>query len=714
MYKIILLENTIMKAYKNSLLIINNNFFFYLKKSGSSGFFGLLIAGFFILFSDSIQAQNSNTPKAFSAKEQDYYIIVDVPVPDGIELEVGGLAVIPDGSLGVSTRRGEVWLIENPYMEGSRIPRFTKFADGLHEPLGLAYHKGSFYSSQRSELTKLTDINADGRADEYKTVASWPLSGNYHEYSYGPLFTPEGDMLVTLNLGWIGHGASLAKWRGWMMKVSPEGKMIPIASGMRSPSGFGYNAQGDVFYGENQGDWVGSGRITHVEVGDFVGNPEGLVWSHLEDSPVRLKPDDIPDTGLPMSKVAIDIPGFKTPAVWLPHGLLGISTSDILLDNSGGKFGPFSDQLFIGDQGLSKIARVYLEKVNGVYQGVAFPFIEGFSSGILRMVWGNDGSMFVGMTSRGWSSTGTAPFGLQRLVWTGKTPFEIKTVKAKPDGFELEFTLPVNESVAKNPESYKMSSFNYKYHHNYGSPVIELEDLAVTAAIVSKDGLSVRLVVDGLKEGYIHEINATGIQSMEGMDLLHPVGYYTLNQLPVGEKVNPADVIETSNDPHRGHQKMTASSITETVSANVAATPQTSQQKRATVMPSTWTKGTDYSFSIATKPGLKYDLDVIEVKAGSKVKVTFNNNDDMLHNLVVVLPNTALEVGEEALSMGLEGSQKNYIPNSGKVLFYTNILSPETSETIYFEAPSVPGEYTYVCTFPGHFYVMQGIMRVVK
>ncbi|REG81865.1 glucose/arabinose dehydrogenase [Algoriphagus antarcticus] len=703
-----------MKTSKNSLLILNYSRNFHPQKSALNGFLAVLKGCFFMLLSGSLHAQDTTEQKASSAKEQDYYIIVDIPVPDGIELEVGGLAVTPDGSLGVSTRRGEVWVIENPYMVGSRIPQFTKFADGLHEPLGLAYHKGSFYSSQRSELTKLTDNNADGRADGYETVVSWPLSGNYHEYSYGPLFTPEGDMLVTLNLGWIGHGASLAKWRGWMMKVSPDGKMIPIASGMRSPSGFGYNAEGDVFYGENQGDWVGSGRITHVEVGDFVGNPEGLVWSHLDGSPVKLKPEDIPDTGLPMSKVAADIPGFKTPAVWLPHGLLGISTSDILLDKSGGEFGPFSDQLFIGDQGLSKIARVYLEKVNGVYQGVAFPFREGFSSGILRMVWGNDGSMFVGMTSRGWSSTGKAPFGLQRLVWTGKTPFEIKTVKAQPDGFELEFTLPVNESVAKDLESYKMSSFNYKYHHNYGSPVIELEDLVVKGAVVSTDGLTVRLVVDGLKEGYIHEINATGIKSMEGMDLLHAVGYYTLNQIPVGEKVNLADIIETSNNLHRGHQKMNDPPLTKAASANVTAPPTNSQQKRVTVMPSTWSKGPDQSIVMGTKPGLKYDLEIFEVKAGSKVKITFNNNDDMLHNLVVVKPNTAIEVGEEALSMGLEGSQKNYIPNSDKVLFHTNILSPETSESIYFEAPSVPGEYTYVCTFPGHFYVMQGIMKVVE
>ncbi len=703
-----------MKLDDNGLLIRNASLNFLLQKSHSNRFLGCLLAGFSLLISVSLPAQQAADPEDLIAQEEDYYSIVDIPIPDGIELEVGGLAVIPDGSLGVATRRGEVWLIENPYMTGSRIPRFSRFAYGLHEPLGLAYHEGSLYTSQRSELTRLTDKTGNREADAYETVVSWPLSGNYHEYSYGPLFTPEGDMLITLNLGWIGHGASLAKWRGWMMNVSPDGEMIPVASGMRSPAGFGYNAEGDVFYTENQGDWVGSGRITHVEKGDFVGNPEGLVWSHLEESPVKLKPEDIPDTGQPMSKVAADIPGFKTPAVWLPHGLMGISTSAILTDQSGGAFGPFTDQLFVGDQGHSKIVRVYLEKVNGIYQGVAFPFREGFSSGILRMVWGKDASLFVGMTSRGWVSTGKAPFGLQRLVWTGKVPFEIKTVKAKPDGFELEFTLPVKESLAKNPDYYQLSSFNYKYHHNYGSPVIELEDLAVRAAIVSEDGLSVRLVVDGLKKGYIHEINVKGIKSETGMDLLHAAGYYTLNEIPAGDKVNLSLVENSPANSHQGHQNSDGGTSKEASAATSTAQSKENSPKRMTEIPESWSDGPDQTIVVGTKPGLKYDLDNFEVKAGSKVKVTFNNNDDMMHNLVIVQPNTAIEVGEMALEMGLEGSQKDYIPDSDKVLYHTNILSPETSETIYFEAPSVPGEYTYVCTFPGHAYVMQGIMKVVK
>jgi azurin len=96
------------------------------------------------------------------------------------------------------------------------------------------------------------------------------------------------------------------------------------------------------------------------------------------------------------------------------------------------------------------------------------------------------------------------------------------------------------------------------------------------------------------------------------------------------------------------------------------------------------------------------------------VKVVFANNDDMLHNFVVVMPGTAIQVGELGMKLGLQGQQKNYIPVTNKVLYHTILLEPHTEETIYFVAPTTPGEYTYVCTVPGHFYTMQGIMKVVK
>lgn len=475
--------------------------------------------------------------KQKSLTEADFYEIKTVTIPEGIKLEAGGVAPMPDGRVAVCTRRGEVWIIENPYMPDGTQPRYTLFATGLHEALGLAYRDGSFYCTQRGELTKLTDTDGDDKADIYESYANWDVSGNYHEYSYGPEFDKNGDMYLTFNVAWVGYGeGKLAKWRGWLVKVKKDGTLEPIAAGLRSPAGFTINSNNDILYGENQGDWVGSGRITHLEKGDFAGNAGSLYWTKEPDSP--LKPTtkaDVPDTGEPMYEAAKKMKSLKLPAVWFPHALMGISTSDMIEDQTGGKFGPFTGQYFVYDQGQSKAMRMTLEKVNGKYQGACYPFREGFQSGTLRARWGNDGSMFVGQTSRGWGSTGKDLFGLQRLVWNGRTPFEMKTVSARPDGFEIEFTQPVNKATAENLNNYELKSFTYKYHHIYGSPIINQEATPLRGVIVSEDGLKVRLVMDNLRLGYIHQITLNGVLNDQAQPLLHDFAFYTLNAIPAGD-----------------------------------------------------------------------------------------------------------------------------------------------------------------------------------
>ncbi|WP_139958284.1 DUF7133 domain-containing protein [Flavicella sediminum] len=469
--------------------------------------------------------------------EADYYKINTIPIPEGMMLGIGGMAMLPNDKLAISTRRGEIWTISNPYMKFGQKPSFKLFAKGLHEPLGLAYRNGALYTAQRPELTRLKDLDGDGIADEYKTVYPFHLSGNYHEYAYGPVFDKDGNMTVTLNLAWHKGMQSLVKWRGWMLKITEEGKSEPYATGLRSPAAFGLNKEGDIFYAENQGRWIGSGYITALEKGDFASHPAGLKWSSEPESTVKLKVDDIPDTGKPQFEVAKNIAGIKTPSVWIPHGYMGVSTSGMLLDDRG-DFGPFKDQIFVGDQGRSLINRVFLEKVKGVYQGAVFSFVKGFSSGVFRMCWGSDSSMFVGMTARGWGATGGEIYGLQRLVWNGKVPFEIKAMRAMSDGFELEFTKPVDKNSASSIESYHFNTFTYKYHNTYGSPVINRGDCNVKAIKISDDGIKVRVALDNLKEGYIHEVSVKGIRSAhEKHPILHPVGYYTLNKIPEGNKM---------------------------------------------------------------------------------------------------------------------------------------------------------------------------------
>jgi uncharacterized cupredoxin-like copper-binding protein len=634
--------------------------------------------------------------------EKDFYALKTIAIPDNVKLEVGGIAVMPDGRIAASTRRGEIWIIQNAYGNGQ--PHFSRFASGLHEVLGLAYRDGAFYCTQRGELTKIEDKNGDGIADSYTPITLFQLSGNYHEYAYGPVFDKNGDMYVTLNVAWVGdHGDGLGKWHGWLIKVKPDGTQEPTATGLRSPAGFMVNSNNDVFYAENQGDWVGSGRVTHLEKGDFAGNAGGLNWTKEPESPLKLTKEDlkIVDNGQPMYEAAKKIKELKLPAVWFPHTIMGISTADIIEDQTNGAFGPFGGQYFVADQGHSKIMRMSLEKVNGKYQGACYPFYEGFASGLVRLRWGLDGSVFGGMTSRGWASTGKAEYALQRLVWNGETPFEMKNIHALPDGFEVEFTLPVNASKLKDVKNFTVNSFTYKYQHQYGSPIINNRPRKIVGMVPSADGRKVKLVLDSLIPGYIHEIRVANLESADQKSLLHDFAYYTLNNIPEGSKTSLQESEKVSMHAGMQHDMKSMSAVKPLVS-----------KKRQTTMPADWIQP-DRILKLGTKPGLKYDVTNFEVKAGSKVRLIFSNNDDMTHNVVIVSPGAADDVASLALKLGLKGSEMNYVPNSSKVLFHTALLQPETSESIYFVAPSTPGEYTFVCTFPGHASVMRGIIKVV-
>lgn len=547
-----------------------------------------IAAGMFLMTTaiTSVKAQES-------PKEEDFFRIARISSPEGTLLEVGGLCTLPNGDLGVATRRGDIFIVENPT---SNKPYFRKVASGLHEVLGLAYKNGSLYCAQRGELTKMTDTNMDGKMDLFETVYSWPLSGHYHEYSFGPVLGPDGSFFVSGNVAFGDEewwrGESRVPWRGWMMHITEDGKMEPWATGFRSPCGLG-TIDGELFYTENQGDWMGSGGLTHVKKGSFVGHPAGLRWTGMPNSPVKLtteelyskvdpryrkdangnaiKPENVENekfvTLFDMKKY---FPEVQLPAVWLPHGVLGISNSQ-LTTIPDGAFGPFAKQVLIGDQGQSKIMRVYLEKVKGEYQGAAWDFRSGFQSGVLRLAWGKDGSLFVGETNRGWGSAGDANQGLQRLVWNNRVPFEMRTVSAMPDGFEITFTQPVDKKYAEDIASYNVESFIYKYHPVYGSPTVNSEKLTIKGVQVSPDGMKVRLVIDGLRQYYIHKLSLNGIRTSEkSYSLVHPDVYYTLNNIPDGDKL-PVSALSTKNSANK--PATTATKVADAKAASTAATP---------------------------------------------------------------------------------------------------------------------------------------------
>jgi hypothetical protein len=463
--------------------------------------------------------------------ETNYYRRITIPVPQDIRMEVGGLAAMDDGRMGVAVRKGEVWIVSHACSEPPTNVTFQLFASGLHEPLGLAWHQGAFYTTQRSEVTRLVDSDGDGLADEYEAVArGWGVSGAYHEYAYGPVFDQAGSMWITLNSSMGKKLIPRKEWRGWALTFDSEGNPIPQCAGLRSPAGLGIYRDGAIFASDQQGNWVPTCSLVHLEPGVFLGHVESLNCIGPSKVPVHYDPAIAGEVTL--AEARKQMPQFRLPAIWFPYRKMGQSTTDLVCDNTGGKFGPFTGQLFVGEFVQSSINRVFLEKVRGEYQGACFPFHYGFHSAVVRLAFAQDGSLFAGESNRGWNSLGDRSYGLERLVWSGTTPFEVLEMKVQHDGFELVFTQPIDPASAPGPGAMTMSSYTYTYHQTYGSEEIDPRELPVKIARISDDGRRVSLKVEGLRETFVHELHLPGIRSKSGQPLLHDVAYYTLNRIP--------------------------------------------------------------------------------------------------------------------------------------------------------------------------------------
>ncbi len=460
------------------------------------------------------------------------YTLETIEIPANITLGVGGMAFTPKGDLLICTREGEVWR----YREGT----WSRFAYGLHEALGLYVDPktSEVWVMQRPELTKLIDEDGDGKADVYQTVnADWGLSDNYHEYAFGPVRDEDGNFYGTLNttLSWAGWAKSdrwdigrvhdskmgrAAPYRGWCFQITPAGKFVPYASGLRSPAGITINKHGEIFYTDNQGDWNCTSSLHQVIKGRFYGHPSSLM--------------DHPDfAGKNLNRVTEEEFDHlrQRPAIYLPHGELASSPGEPVFNETGGKFGPFEGQLFIGDQTKSNMMRASLERVGGEYQGVVFDFADPLQCGVIRSRFANDGSLWIGQTGRGWRSVGEKTFGLQRIRWDGRTiPMEMQTVSLTKTGFRIQFTKAINRGVAGNPANYAVKHWGYIYQAEYGSPKVGLTELTPTSVKVSADNMSVELELPLVKER-VYQLTLINFADEGGTPMTNPSGYYTLNRL---------------------------------------------------------------------------------------------------------------------------------------------------------------------------------------
>lgn len=475
----------------------------------------------------------NSRPPAHSQKPA--YKVETIETPKGLSVETGGLDFLPNGKLIGCFRRGEVMIYDPDTKE------WSLFAYGLQDPLGIeAVSNHEILVMQRSELTRITDTDKDGKADLYKTITDdFGMSGNYAEFAYGPEIDDEGNMYIALNTasamagvydilrgkfsaaGRKGRMYSAVPYRGWILKVKPDGTTIPWASGLRSPNGLELDDKGNLFVPDNQGDWLGTSKLYHIRKGNFYGHAPSLVW---EEGFEEIQPLELPVPVLDKMRTEA--------AILFPHGFFVNSPTQPLIDRTGGKFGPFSGQMFIGEMNHNRIVRVMLEKVNGVFQGAATSLISpsdstGLDIGNNRLAFAPNGDLYVGQTDHGWPGDQ----GIQKISWTGIVPMEILNMSLTERGFELTFTKPVDPQTARDPSHYQVERYYYQYHQDYGSRRYGITSIPVTDVRISENHKKVNLTLRELKPDYIYDLQITGLQSESGDTLVHNRVYYTLNRL---------------------------------------------------------------------------------------------------------------------------------------------------------------------------------------
>jgi len=432
--------------------------------------------------------------------------------PEAFQPRVGGMDFLPDGRLVVSTwdPGGHVYLVRGHSTGDPDRMSVKTIARGLNDPMGLTVVDGEIYVIQRSELTKLIDHDGDEVIDEYRTVVDdWDLSTNFHEYAFGLVFQ-DGDFFATLGQSIQVGGPSVEgqeRDRGRVVRIDREtGEVSFPAHGLRMPNGIGAGVDDEIFLSDNQGDWLPASKILHLRRGSFYGahSVQPSATAGLEGTP---------------------------PVVWLPQDQIGNSPSQPL--RFRGK--PFEGQMIHGDVHHGGIKRVFVERVHGTYQGAVFRFTQGLEAGVNRLLWGPDGSLYVGGVGGpgNWSQPGKKKYGLQRMTYNGTSAFEMNAVRAKANGMEIELTEPIDPHTRLRAGDFVLKRWYYEPTTEYGGPKKGLSRLNIQRLHVSGDRKRIFLETSGLREEHVIYVRIKApFFSEEGRSLWSTETWYTLNEIP--------------------------------------------------------------------------------------------------------------------------------------------------------------------------------------
>ncbi len=575
-----------------------------------------------------------------------------------------------DGTAAIATMTGEVWLVKGIDEKLEKL-RWKRFATGLHQPLGVRVVKDKIYVLGRDQVTCLHDLNGDDEADYYECIVNkMQTSPGGHDFIVGLETDKEGR--------WY-----FASGNQGVCRISTDGydeTLQVLGTGFRNPNGLGISPDGRfITTSVQEGDWTPATSICQIDVERLEATAptaEAMKQGLFYDEPHFGAGG--PKNGQPPEPVLM----------YMPRGEDNSASSQAFISSE--KWAALKgDGNFVHlSSGGGSAWLVMRQNVKGRWQAASVKISGNFDSGPQCARFNpKDGHLYVnGM--QGWGSYTPKDGCFQRVRFTGgEKPVPIG-FEARDNGVLIRFNQAVKDADAATCFA---QCWNYHYGPQYGSPEYSVK----YADTPGHDPLEVR-----------------SVQKLDGGKTL----FLEIPQIVTASQIHLH--VSTGHDIF-----LTAHALAEPFTefpgyAKIAKTNHAAQiglEAPKPAKPNPWAKGEGgRELVIEAALGLQYVQKQLTAKAGEKLTIVFKNPDVVPHNWMLAKPGTLQKIGNLANLMitDPQGLAKHYVPDSDDVLAYTDMTNPKGEFTIHITAPKEKGDYPYLCTFPGHWMVMNGVLKV--
>lgn len=477
-------------------------------------------------------------------------LLLPIPNPWHRNVRIMDVDFFSDGRGAAVSFSGDVWLVDGI---GRDYMTWTRYASGLNQPMSIKVLRDTIYVFDRSGIIRYHDDNNDGEADFYENFSNIAdQSMETREWPADLVVDPKGGFFIAKG-GALSGGPHIgdlttkgfargSQFDGSVLHISEDGRSLEvIATGLRGPYLGIHPETGFLTVTDQQGNYVPSTPVYHVQKGDYYGVPS---TAHVADTPA-----------------------ITPPLLWAPHNIEPSSIGEVWMTTN--KMGPLNDQLVHVSFGKPGLFKILIDTTGQTLQGgltyISAHYPTPVSKGAMRK---KDGyPYFTGFNLWGSSSKGIS--SLLRLRYTGLSDLLPVDFQAGRQGIILRFDVPLDKTQVANIGNFQVKRYNYLRSPEYGSGHYRMdgspgeEHLPVLATHLSEDNKSMLLIVPNMTPVEQMEVNYK-ITSTDGEALtgVFPFTLHEVNDLDLSktgfEDVETGDLVLSADEMdvnHKGNQE---------------------------------------------------------------------------------------------------------------------------------------------------------------